>query len=373
MKYLVCETLFVLVLYAVRSYPAKAIAPQLSVGQVTDLTYHRLVKRQTPSSQDTQDLIDCSTIILDYQCGSSGYAQGIANIAQGCGNDSYARNVASACARNENGFLCGTATLRLSLDESLVAGVGECDSAVALGSCPAACRRFLQYASTILGCCINTYINNTDSTVLSVNSTYVDYRLWNLCNVPLPADDCGNALPLNPPPDAQDQCTTQEFITRVINYECMASVSQPLVDTLLQSSRCYEFARAAVDSCSVNANGEYCAIVIGSDAITSSDSSELLLESLLTSCDSSSSTSCSSSCRSAVTTIANGYGCCVSVLNDTISKIPQLSYSVWNSCGLETPGVCATSTLSSAATMKTFAWMITIAIICVMALHLYMY
>ena len=368
MKYLVCVTLFVLVLYAVRSYPAKAIAPQLSVGKVTDLTYHRLVKRQTPSSQDTQDLTDCSTIILDYQCGSSGYVQGIANIALGCGNDSFARGAANTCARSESGDFCVTATLRLNLDENLAAGASDCDSAVAVGSCSAACRSFLQSASTRLGCCINTYINDTGRPLLFVYSTYVDYRLWNLCNVPLPADDCENAFPLNPPPDVQE-CTTQEILTRLVNYQCMTSVSQPLVDALLQNSMCYELARVVVDSCSINANSEFCAAVIGSDVITSSVSSDPLLESLIMNCDSSSSISCSSSCRSAVTNIANSYGCCVSIVNDTDSQIPQLSYSVWSSCGLETPGVCATSTLSSAATMKTFVWMVTIAIICVMALR----
>ena len=360
MKYQVIVTLILLVcaVSGLRPHP-EAITPQLSVGKVADLTHH-IAKRQTPSSQDIQDLIDCSATALDYQCGSSGYAQQIANIALGCRNESYARNVANTCAKSESGTFCGTALLRVSVDESLAVGASACDSAVASGTCSANCRSFLQSISSRLGCCINTFINTTDSAIFSLYSSYVDYRLWNLCNVPLPAADCGNGLPLNPPQGAQS-CTAREFFTRLANYQCMTSVGQPLVDALLQDSKCYEFARAVVDVCGVNANNEHCAVVIGSDTVTTGASSESdpLFSSLLANCGFT-STSCSSSCRSAVNNIANGYGCCVNVLNDTESQIPQLSYSVWSSCGVDTPGLCTTSTLSGVATVKVFAWMIAI-------------
>ncbi len=366
MKHLIA-VLFVIACdsYAVSSLSG-ATAPQLSVGRVADLTHHITKRQAIPTAQD---VADCTAAIVDYQCGSSGYAQQIANIALGCRNETYARNAANTCARSENGAFCGTATIRFILDQSQT--VDGCTGAVSSGSCPSSCRSFLQSARSTLGCCINTYINTTVSPLLGLLSTYVDYRLWSLCNVDLPPADCGNGLPLNPPQDAQD-CTLQEFATRSANYECMASVGQPLVDTLLQNSKCYIYARSLVEVCRVDENNQYCGAILGSSAINSGTSSNPLFTSLVSNCASSSSSFCSSSCRSAATNIENSYGCCVNAFNISIggAQVPQLSYGLWNRCGVDSPGFCTASTLSGAATMKAFAWMIAVATAIHMALHI---
>ena len=370
MKYLVIVTLFALIcaVSSLRSHP-DVIAPQLSAGKAAGLTHH-LAKRQTTLT--IQDIVDCTTLMSDYQCGSSGYAQQIADIALGCRNDTYARNLANTCARSENGDFCGSALLRFSFDQSLTEGEAACSSAVTLGSCPSTCLSFLQSASSRLGCCVNTYINTTDSPLLSLYSTYVDYRLWNLCNVPLPATDCGNGLPLNPPQDAAQNCTVQELFRRFANYECMTSVGQPLVDALLRNSRCYIYARIIVDLCATNnVDNQFCAVAVASNVITSGTSSDPLFASLIANCDVSSSSFCSSSCQSAVSNITDDYGCCVNVFNNSDHsglQLPQLSYGVWQSCGVDTPGFCTgASTLSGASTMKAFAWMIAIAMAIYMA------
>lgn len=355
MTRVIIATIFVLVCSCSLS---DAIAPQLSVGRVADLTHHITKRQATPT---LQDIADCTAAIVDYQCGSSGYAQQVLNIALGCRNDTYARNVANTCARSENGEFCGTATIRFSLDQTQTSTA--CQGAVSSGSCPSSCRSFLQSASSTLGCCINTYINTTVSPLLGLYGEYVDYRLWSLCNVPLPPADCGNGLPLNPPQDSQ-VCTLQELFTRFANYECMESVGQGLVDTLLQNSRCYIYARSAVEACSINENNEFCAAVVGSNLIDSGSSTDSNFISLVNNCASSSSSFCSSSCQNAVTTIANSYGCCVNVYNISIggNQVPQLSYGLWNRCGVNTPGFCSASTLSGAATIKVlFAWMIALA------------
>lgn len=311
------------------------------------------------------------------QCGSSGYAQGIVDIALSCRNETYARATASACARSESGDFCGTATIRLILDESLAEGASSCGSVNVTatgGTCPSTCRGFLESASSRLGCCINTYLNTTFNPLAGIYSTYVDYRLWNLCNVPLPAADCSDGLSLNPPPDAQD-CTLQELFTRVYTNACTPSVGQPLVDTLQQNSNCkrLQIAEELVDICSTNANNEYCGAVLGLDvlsSITSNEGPDPLLTSLAINCASDSSSSvCSSSCQSAVTNIKTAYGCCVNTFNDTNSGLQTvLSYSLWNSCGVDTPGFCTASTLrlSGAADLKAFVWMIALA----MAIHM---
>ena len=342
----------------------------LSVGEVTYLAHSRLLKRQTTA----QNVTECSVAIFDYQCGSSGYAQGIINVALSCGNQTYARNTANTCAKSESGTLCGTATIRLLSDQTETTNADSCSGAVTSGSCPSNCRIFLQSARSKLGCCINTYINQTDSPLLALYSDYVDYRLWNLCNVDLPASDCGNSLPLNPPADAQT-CTTSEFVRRTLQYQCMPSVGQPLIDALLQSdSNCDSFATLVADGCATNANGQRCGDVISMNLISSA-SSDSLLSSLASSCIST--TTCNSTCQSAVTNITSAYGCCVNIYNssafqDLGLQFSSLSYDVWNACGVSSPGFCtsplstsplSTSTLSgSATTMKTFGWMIAAAV-----------
>ena len=343
-----------------------AIAPQLFMGRVADLTHHIAKRQATPTPQDATD---CIAAAVDYQCGSSGlYAQQIINIAFGCRNETYARNVANTCARSESRVFCGTATIRFLLDQTQTPTA--CQGAVSSGTCPSSCRSFLQSASSTLGCCINTYINTTDSPLLEIYGEYVNNSLWNLCNVSLPAAGCGNGLPLNPPQDSQ-VCTPQELFTRFADYECTPSIGQGLIDALLQNSRCYIYARYAVDTCSVNENNEFCAAVIGSNLISfinSAGSSAIITDlefiSLVTNCASSSNSSCSSSCQNTVTSIANSYGCCVNVFNISTggNQVQQLSYGLWNTCGVDTPGFCSANTLSGAATIKVlFAWMIALA------------
>ena len=367
MKYLIIAASFYVLICTVsgfRSQPGEIVPHWLSLGKVAGLNHH-LAKRQTTPS--LQDMVDCTVTALDYLCGS-GYLQGIADIALGCRNDSYALDIANGCSRSEGGNFCISETFRVTLDESLSAGAESCTSdAVSLGSCSSSCRSFLQSVSSRLGCCINTYVNTTESGLLDIYGDYVDYRLWGLCSVPLPPSSCGNGLPLNPPQDAQ-QCTPQQLVTRFANFECMPSVGQPLIDTLQQTGKCDDLAKAYVDDCSVNANNELCVAVIRSDIL--SESTDPLYTSLLTDCSSSSSSFCNSSCQSAINDISDSYGCCVNVFNDTAFGSPQLSYGVWNRCGVQTPGVCATSTLklSGATTVQGFAWMIAIAMALYMAL-----
>ena len=328
----------------------------LSVGEVTFLAHSRLQKRQTVTSQD----FVCSVAFLDYQCGSSGYAQGLINVALSCGDETEARNTANSCAISESGTFCVTVTIHLL---SELPNAESCSGAVTSGSCPTSCKTFLQSVRSRFGCCINTYINQTDGPLPAVY--FFGYRLWNLCNVDLPASDCGNSLPLNPPADAQT-CTRSEFVRRTLQYQCMPSVGQPLIDALLQSgSNCDSFVTILVDGCATNANGQRCGDVISIDASASSDS---LLSTLQSSC--TSNTTCNSTCRSAVMNINSAYGCCVNIYNSSAFRLlgeplPYLSYNVWKACGVSSPGFCTSPLSGSATTVKTFGWMIAAAV----ALH----
>ncbi len=331
---------FIAVFIVFESSPGGAFSAQ---GLIT----HHIAKRQTAADDDAvQTALDCSIIILEYQCGPSGNAQQAINIALGCRNESYARSTANVCAMNENGEICGAASSRFLVNSTELMNAASCSGAVASGSCPSNCLSFLESASSNLGCCINTFINTTDSPDLSARySDFFDYRLWNLCNVPLPAAGCGNTLSLDPPQNAQD-CTVEELLSRLVDYYCMPSVGQPQVNAVLQDDRCNVVATLLVDICATNANGQTCVGAISLDFLSSA-ATDPLLTSLSTNC--ASPMVCSPSCGSAVTNIANAYGCCVNVYNSTESgmQLPALSYSVWNSCGVDTPGFCNSSLTTS--------------------------
>ena len=381
MKYLIVAALLVHVctVSSQRSHPG-AMTSQLSLGKVAELTHHRAKRQTAPTTQD--DIVDCTSTVFDYLC-SSGYAQRVIDIALGCRDGTYPRGIAAACATSEmSGDFCGTAALRfVPTDQSQAADASTCLGVIATGSCPSSCRSFLESAKSMLGCCINTYINTTFNSFAEFYNMLgvFDYRLWNLCNVPLPAADCENGLTINSSLLGPRDCTTQELFSRLANHACTPSVGQPLVDTLLQNSKCYSIARELVDLCSINANWQFCAAIVGSpDAalinteILYSDSS---FTSLIANCGSSLSSQCSSSCQNAIADFADSYGCCVNSLNNTSTgdNMPELSYGLWTSCGVQTPRVCAiTSTLttSGAATMKVFSWMIGIAKAIQMALHI---
>ena len=353
MKIVAVVNLLAIVCVAAGMDPVSVVnAVQSSVWKVPRLVHRHVEKRQTLSNLTNEEFTRCESVAVDSQC-SSGYAQAIINVELRCGNMASARDTSLSCARNEGGQACGAAVLDLSVNDNQTQNAATCSGAVTQGSCPSTCRSFLQFARSMLGCCVNTYVNTTDSSVYFQYREYVDYRLWNLCNVDLPPADCGNALPVNPPSNVQT-CTGTEYIRRITNHVCMPSVGQPLINALLRTSRCYPLARLFVDVCATNANGDFC-LVLNQDVLSNGSTN---LFTALDSCGVSTST-CTSSCRNTVSDARNTLGCCVNTLynNSQGIQLPALSNSYWNLCGVETPGFC-TSTLNSATTMKGIAWLI---------------
>ena len=330
---------FITVFSVFESSPGAVVSPQ-------DLIAHRIAKRQTAN-----DAVECTSIILDYQCGTSGYVQQTINIALGCREDLYAMNIATACARSKRGEKCGTAAVKFSVNDTELMNADSCSEAITSGSCPSTCCSFLESASSNLGCCINTYINSTGSVFYDLYGEYLDYRLWNWCSVPLPALTCGNALSLNPPQNAQLQnCTEEEFISCLVDYQCIPNVRQPLVNTLLQNDKCLIFATSLVDLCATNANRQTCAEALRSLDLFATLGFDPLFNSLETNCIGSvPEDTCNPSCQTAVTNIADSYGCCVNVYNNSEIDLqhPLLSYSLWNSCGVASPGFCTSSLMTS--------------------------
>jgi hypothetical protein len=108
------------------------------------------------------------------------------------------------------------------------------------------------------------------------------------------------------------------------------------------SSRCNQpnfflTAEYLVDLCSVDSNGSPC-------GLTDSDSS--LIDDLNSDCTTS-NVSCALNCYStdSINDAKSMYGCCLNSawFNTSTASPPGLSYGVWKSCDIETPGFCESS------------------------------
>ena len=320
---------------------SKYLAEFVNLANWNQLTpHHNLVRRQTmdDSTFTAEDAAFCTAQLQDISC-STGITQGFIDADLICGRDrgiQQAQIDANACARNERGQYCLSALSLFDLRRNDI--IGNCSIIDTSSACPTACRTQLEQFSSSLGCCINAYVNS------SINSDYrriVDYRLWNLCDVPLPPEGCDNTPIINLPVNVQE-CTEEEyFIKRFTQNICLPQRGQRYINAIVQNSRCNQssflsIAELLVNLCSVDANGSPCGLTELSDTIGIGD---------LNSDCATSNVSCTLKCTKRINNARDMYGCCLNSIwfNGSTPSPPGLSYNVWKSCRIETPGVCESS------------------------------
>jgi hypothetical protein len=305
--------------------------------------HHKLVRRQTTESDEStftpEDEAFCQAQLGAVLC-STGTRQGLIDAELRCGRDrgiKQAQIDANACARNERGQYCSSA---LSLFE--LGGVRRsdiirnCSGVLTSNSCPTACRTQLENFRSTLGCCFNAYVNGSLTRRTSYR-TILDYRLWNLCNVPLPTESCGNGPIVNRPANVRE-CTEEEYFNQqYIQNFCLPQRGQSYINAIVLSSRCnqsfHSLAELLVDVCSEDADGSPCGFIM-SDIIND-----------LNSDCATSNVGCTSNCSDSINDAKDMYDCCLNSVwfNTSTDSPPGLSYSVWKSCEIQTPGFCESS------------------------------
>ena len=304
---------------------------------------HQITRRQAPTSQD---LAYCNSITNDAYC-SSGFGQRAADIDLSCGDSietvrlQYAR-----CARSESGGFCRSLIYINSLSQRYLEA--NCSGAITSNTCPPQCRTNLEDFKSKLGCCINAYLNGSYYYYLSTG-LIVDYRLWNLCGVPLPAMDCqSHGLTFNVPASAQN-CTSEELTSLQYAILCQPNIAQPYINGLLKDTRCSQinlnYSKDIINACSMNPRGEFCFI---QTEIYRNGSTSDYVSTLNSNCDSEISnlpqSGCRLTCRNELVEIKDALGCCVNYYNRSYLDYPydrsSLAYGLWASCGVETPGFC---------------------------------
>ena len=190
-------------------------------------------------SLHAEDDAYCSARISDAEC-STGIRQGDIDAGLICGRIRIeeATRLANECVINEHGRHCSSALTLFNVNNIGLMNIeGNCSGVIASRTCSTGCHTLLEDFRSRLGCCINTLVNNTR--LVSSRAASVDYRVWNLCNVPLPAADCGNRPVTVNPPDSVQQCTDEQYFN--IKYTknlCLPERGQPYVNTIVFDSRC---------------------------------------------------------------------------------------------------------------------------------------
>ena len=309
-------------------------------------------KRQTIN---TDSILDCVASVAGVHC-TSGLNQALVNIYAQCGRNDFASTTANLCVSNEMGELCAakiTAAINI-----LTNAVRDCESDVSQATtCSSMCSTALQSLQNNLGCCVGifNFTAETSSLLLAVLSRFnplFSSSLWARCNVDT-VSECPN-VPTFTPVVRDTPCTDIEVLRRVVSYQCTQANVQSYLNALGGNSNCQFLTTGLVNNCGQRSNGDFCEV----DAIVNPSTD--LFTSVLTTCSGFQATQlCPSTCPTAVEQFRNNSGCCVNNIYNT-STVPSsvalaTSSSLWDACGVSSPGFC-TSTLTTgrASTVKGF-------------------
>ena len=290
----------------------------------------------------------CSNSLLNTQCSVTQYAQDLINTFTTCGPvaASIVTNAEGACRQNSNGDYCGAAFI-IYID-ALTQTIQNC--AV---SCTTECRTNLTNVMTTVGCCLQS--NTAFVVTLSPSFTR--------CNLSMPSPCQDSSLTI--PSAAATSCSIMELQQQSLEFQCLRSNQQPVIDAL-RTSNCEEFARIAESNCFYR-NGKYC-----SQQFSQTPTS---LTSGLLACTSTSS--CTTDCQTQIRAINNDLGCCVNSFNITFMAIPSSTLApfctitdnaLWNACGVTPPGECEIRLNATTTLMNCSKFLYILAII-VMAVH----
>ena len=140
------------------------------------------------------------------------------------------------------------------------------------------------------------------------------------------------------------ECKDEEYFNRkFIQNLCLPEGSQLYINAVLQTdSRCnqafFPSAEYVANLCSVDPDGAPC---ISTNFFNQSH--ELYIHRLNSVC-ATSNVSCTSNCSESISIAKELSGCCINLYNvSRQTPEPVLSYSIWKSCEVETPGLCGSS------------------------------
>ena len=306
-------------------------------------------KRQTTN---TDSILDCVASVAGVHC-TSGLNQALVNIYAQCGHDESASTAAKVCVSNEKGELCAakiTGAINI-----LTNAIRDCEADVSQGTtCSSMCSTALQSLRNNLGCCVSIFNQSSylPLAALSRFKTLFSSSLWARCTVNT-VSECPY-VPTFTPVVRDTPCYHTELPQNLLSYQCTQVNVQSYLNALSGNSNCQFLLTDFVSMCDQRSNGDYCAV----GAIA--NPGKAYLRSIYSACNEFLTTRLCPSfqCYTAVQQFRDSAGCCFHKLyNSSTGLSPAISLatssSLWNACGVSSPGVCTSSlTPGIASTVK---------------------
>ena len=226
-------------------------------------------------------------------------------------------NIQDVCGVNARGRVCAALDTPDPYTIESVCGTSPT-------TCSSGCASALTNIRAELGCCVNAY-NTTDSE--SSDRFVYSYALWSLCNVEPVTERCTPSFDL--PTGTDITCNPLSIQEQLISgILCRAEFLDSLRRALTSWGCPDETSAGIVSSCSVDRNGQYCALL---------DNLDDQMDSASTNCPNTDET-----CVNTLNSIVDISGCCFISEFNSSSEEPRdfLSYEFWQRCGLTSPGFC---------------------------------
>ena len=266
-----------------------------------------LVSGSRVSRQSTRaNSRECTRVQANADCP---VAQNIIDAISRCGSfgNEKAIMIENECRRNSAGEYCKA--LSFSSIES------ACQS-----GCSATCRKIL----TEGGCCLNFYMDRV--------TRYFEACIWDIpsactnksLSIPTSSDDASCSSPV-------------DFLVYLRDVTCKNL--KPAYHSLTSKDNCQDSVRQLEATCRYR-DGKNCMTEVYITANT-------LVNNATANCPWT--FNCSTSCRSSLIDLNSNLGCCLNILNASLSVGSDPSYNVitdnalWKQCGITPPGICESS------------------------------
>jgi hypothetical protein len=297
----------------------------------------------------------CAKLFTDESCSSASRDRltTLTTALIQCNRSEVIITSANRCARSESGTGPYCSITSFYAGDALTLFTSHCFNIIYGGptaTCIPECKAGLEELSSELGCCINSFYNNTGSH-FGYLAPLFSYRVFSACDVPTITDQCVPEFD----PETIDVVNT--------NDNCSYAEGQQLLLSSTCTSTSYDHIRGAVDSscdvildfyrdyCSVDANNEFC--VPTEHASYDFQNHILPMNTYCTNW-----TACSPLCRDTLQNFQNDRGCCINAIyNSTLSYVagahqPLLAdASLFTLCGLTPPTQCSSPFTSSGSMM----------------------
>lgn len=306
------------------------------------------------ATTDQVDLFkECYKLLTENNCANyqDAYARRI-QVAARCGDITLANRLATGCTKNQQGVRCAAA---FAYHSDFLRLFTDCATSFPQSAnCTNSCKNSLMYLRNELGCCINSYYNDTtpggSADYSFATFLFSEYFWSSKCGLP-DISNCDDQYKLDVNIALNATCgSPADGLNQYLAYDCSPSeyeLQKNIWENQLPS-RCHNILESfRSNQCSRNRNGTYCAAFALTDFTN-------YITPVSTQCN---GRNCSSQCKDTLNAFQNNHGCCInSLYNSTYEVILGFNYpqysnqDLFRSCDVQVPpAICPVDSTTTAS------------------------